>query len=106
MRMNRLLLYGIVFSMFVSYLATPAETCSNNKESSPTGAACSVSDLKDMSKYKYAQENSLIGPTSPSKSKNDLRPILINSSAKNQQEALTGCKIGLCITEQLFESRP
>ena len=100
--MSKILLYSIVFCMFVGYLATPAETCTGKKNSNNhTGSACSVADLRGMSKYKYAQENSVVGPPS----EKNLRPILTSSSEQIPKNDGTGCRIGLCITSELFNSR-
>jgi uncharacterized membrane protein len=100
------ILYAIVFFTFISFLATPAVPCpvqaGQKDDGKVAGAACSISDLRNMSKYKYAQENSVTGPPSL-QAKKDLRPVVINDSfAQINKKDETSCKLGLCISEKLF----
>lgn len=94
--------YAIMLSLFVSLISTPGLTCSRQTEKgSVTGAACSIAELNNMSKYKYAQENSVTGPPSA----RDLRPVKKNSLSPTD-DGVGDCKLGLCIIEKIYELQP
>lgn len=91
--------YAVTISIFaslvVSFLSTPAFTCSGSR-GVVTGGACSIAELNGMSKYKYAQENSSTGPTSA----RDLRPVKVVDSSDSTGDSI--CRVGLCLSEKIF----
>lgn len=94
------ILYAIVFSLFMSLISTPALTCSRQgSKQNETGAACSVAELDNMSKYRYAQENSVTGPPSA----RDLRPVQVDPLVQNDNGM--SCKLELCLSEKIFKGR-
>lgn len=94
-------MYAIILSLFVSLVSTPGLTCpKQGAKENVTGAACSIAELNSMSKYKYAQENSVTGPPVA----RNLRPVKLNSSTSTDDGV--GCKLGLCIIDKIYQSRP